>query len=76
MSRSGERAVGVVLCCTLLLQNLLCCHLVCLQTLLSRFWFEVHPDMGTAEEVEAETEVALVLVPGRPLKMKVTPHSL
>jgi hypothetical protein len=46
-----------------------------LQTLLSRFWLEVHPDMGSAEEVEAETEVALVLVPGRPLKMKVTLHS-
>jgi hypothetical protein len=45
------------------------------QTLLSRFWFEVHPDMGTAEEVEAETEAAMVLVPGRPLKMKVTPHA-
>jgi hypothetical protein len=45
------------------------------QTLLSRFWFEVHPEMGSAEEVEAESHLVLVLQPGRPMKMTLTPHS-
>jgi len=46
-----------------------------LMTLLSRFWLEVHPDVGSTQDVEREQVMALVLANGRPMKLTFRPHT-
>jgi len=48
---------------------------VVLLSILSNFWLELDPCVGTHEEVEAEQTRALVLTSGRPMKAHLHPHT-
>mmetsp|Transcript_9942 Transcript_9942/g.27042 ORF Transcript_9942/g.27042 Transcript_9942/m.27042 type:complete len:541 (+) Transcript_9942:89-1711(+) len=48
---------------------------VVLLSVLSNFWLELDPCVGTHEEVEAEQTRALVLTSGRPMKAHLHPHT-
>lgn len=43
-------------------------------SLLSRYWFEVDPSVGSHEEVERAQVMALVLTPGKPMKLRIRHH--
>ncbi|KAF5842337.1 cytochrome P450 [Dunaliella salina] len=49
---------------------------VVLLSVLSNFWLELDPSVGTHAEVEAQQAMALVLTSRRPLKVRLQPHAM